>query len=201
MTPMLDQPQRPLLSQADNSMEAELSVGFRLFTERYTSRVTLERPSLVRAEAFNTQLFESLVTEWRFQPGPQPVTTWVDFRVEFSFKSALYAQAAGMFLDEVGHRMVNAFEEQCAREYGHHPQIHRPQAHATATVQQPRTGVQPCDAASSQSQAEATASPTEAVEAPGRRRAALSISSKLSVTRPTRTKPPPPLPHTGRGLW
>jgi ribosome-associated toxin RatA of RatAB toxin-antitoxin module len=217
--------------QPDKSMEAELAVGFRLFRERYTSKVTLQRPELVRAEAVNTQLFETLITEWRLQPGPQPATTWVDFQVEFAFKSALYAHAAGMFLDEVGRRMVTAFEEQCRREYGIQPQIPQPPSACSTTdhplrppespnpepsvavpdtsvnetgqgaqADAPGQGVQ-ADAPGQGVQADAPGQGVQA-DAPARRQSpSMGISSKLSVTRPARTKPPPPLPDTGRGLW
>lgn len=113
-----DVPFRSIVSQGDEYLEAELGVGFRLFTERYVSRVTLSRPEHVRAEAANTQLFSSLVNEWRFLPGPEPGTTWLEFRVDFAFKSALYAQASAMFLDEVARRMVSAFEARCDELYG-----------------------------------------------------------------------------------
>lgn len=109
---------RPWVSQSDSYMEAELAVGFKMFTERYLSKVTMQRPKHVRAVAANTQLFRSLVNEWRFRPGPEPGTTWLEFRVDFAFKSALYAQASALFQDEVARRMVSAFEHRCDALYG-----------------------------------------------------------------------------------
>ncbi|KAA0150657.1 hypothetical protein FNF29_03134 [Cafeteria roenbergensis] len=103
---------------SDTYMEAELAVGFRMFTERYLSKVTMQHPAHVRAVAANTQLFRSLVNEWRFRPGPEPGTTWLEFRVDFAFKSALYAQASALFQDEVARRMVSAFEHRCDELYG-----------------------------------------------------------------------------------
>lgn len=91
-------------------MEAELAVGFQMFVERYVSVVTLEPGRRVEAVARDTQLFSTLVNEWRLEPGPQPGTCWLDFRVDFSFRSPLYTGAADMFFDEVVRRMVAAFE-------------------------------------------------------------------------------------------
>lgn len=144
-------------------LEAELSVGFQVFTEAYTSRVYLNPgkgvrvssnyphpdsarvleagfPSLRLTQALstNTQLFERLETSWSFEPAHEvtPVveplprravssfkshaatasgasSCWVSFRVEFAFRSAIYAQASQLFLDEVAGAMMSAFENRC----------------------------------------------------------------------------------------
>jgi coenzyme Q-binding protein COQ10 len=53
--------------------EAELEIGFKVFNERYTSRVTLERPRKVTAEDKSNEedgggaLFEKMKTVWRFR--------------------------------------------------------------------------------------------------------------------------------------
>lgn len=102
-----------LLSQP-RYMEAELSVGFQLFSERYLSRVTLEPGTRVIARARDTQLFSHLTNEWHFSPGPTTASTWLTFSVDFQFRSVLYSQAASVFFDEVVAKMVGAFEKRCA---------------------------------------------------------------------------------------
>ena len=53
--------------------EAELEIGFKVFNERYTSRVTLDRPRKVTAEDKSNEedgggaLFEKMKTVWRFR--------------------------------------------------------------------------------------------------------------------------------------
>jgi ribosome-associated toxin RatA of RatAB toxin-antitoxin module len=94
-------------------LEAELAVGFRLFSERYTSVVTLVPQRSVRAVASGTMLFSHLVNVWEFEPGAAPGTTWLTFRVEFQFKSQLYSAVSQMFFNEVVKNMVRAFEERC----------------------------------------------------------------------------------------
>lgn len=69
---------------------------------------------LGQARAVDTQLFEFLDNSWVLTAGPQPDTCWVDFRVDFAFRSALYAQASSVFFDEVVRRMVAAFDNRCA---------------------------------------------------------------------------------------
>jgi coenzyme Q-binding protein COQ10 len=99
-------------------VEAELAVGFQLFSERYVSRVTLDPQRSVTAVASGTLLFSHLVNVWRFEPGPDPHTTWLDFGVEFQFRSHLYATASSLFFDEVVLQMVNAFEKRCKDTQG-----------------------------------------------------------------------------------
>ena len=95
-------------------MEAQLAVGFQLFSERYTSEVTLEPQTKIIVHAKQTQLFHYLTNEWSFQPGPHPYQdTWLSFKVDFQFRSLLYAQASHLFFDEVVSKMVAAFERRC----------------------------------------------------------------------------------------
>ncbi|KAI0299106.1 dehydrase and lipid transport-domain-containing protein [Multifurca ochricompacta] len=57
-------------------MEAELTVAFLAFTERYTSRVTCIPFESVRAVAVSsTPLFKTLETTWKFQPVSLPSTS------------------------------------------------------------------------------------------------------------------------------
>ena len=81
------------------------------------------KSTYMQAVSTNTQLFERLETTWAFTPGPapgevsglnqHPQTTWVAFKIEFSFRSALYAQTSQLFLDEVASAMLGAFEKRC----------------------------------------------------------------------------------------
>lgn len=103
---------------AVQDVEAELAVGFQLFSERYVSRVTLDPQRSVTAVASGTILFSHLVNVWRFEPGPDPHTTWLDFGVEFQFRSHLYATASSLFFEEVVMQMVNAFEKRCKDTQG-----------------------------------------------------------------------------------
>lgn len=107
-----------LRRESPESLEAELEVGFQAFVERYTSKVTLRSPSLVRSRAERSALFQHLYFEWELRPGPTPGTTWVAFEVDFAFRSRLYHQLAGVFLEEVVQRMMGAFEARCTEIYG-----------------------------------------------------------------------------------
>ncbi|KAI8580177.1 hypothetical protein K450DRAFT_238520, partial [Umbelopsis ramanniana AG] len=110
-------------------MEAELGVGFNLFNEKYMSKVTCDKPTLVKAESADATMFKELVTTWRFtpnlnRPGIDNVSAshhpscWVDFSIAFEFASPLHAHASSVFFDKVSTMMMSAFIERCEKVYG-----------------------------------------------------------------------------------
>ncbi|GBF98072.1 hypothetical protein Rsub_10300 [Raphidocelis subcapitata] len=99
-------------------LEAELEVGFQVFVERYTSKVTLQAPNKVHSSVSDSRLFDHLESTWLLRPGPQPGTTWLVFKVDFAFRSALYRHVADLFFSEVVKRMIGAFEGRCREVYG-----------------------------------------------------------------------------------
>ncbi|CAM9534039.1 unnamed protein product, partial [Choristocarpus tenellus] len=99
-------------------MEAELEVGFKLFTEKYISRVKLDKPRKVSVHALQSRLFKSLDSTWCFLPGQRPDTTIIDFTVVFEVKSPIAARAMDAFFEEVAQQQVKAFERRCHYLYG-----------------------------------------------------------------------------------
>ena len=67
---------------------------------RYTSQVHLEQPTKVVSHVYDSTLFDHLDSTWRFAPGPLPGSCWLDFGVDFAFKSPLYRHIALVFFDE-----------------------------------------------------------------------------------------------------
>jgi ribosome-associated toxin RatA of RatAB toxin-antitoxin module len=53
-----------------NQMEAELTIGFRIFTEKYTSRIDYERPKTIRIKSVQSSVFGHLISTWNFKPNP-----------------------------------------------------------------------------------------------------------------------------------
>jgi hypothetical protein len=80
--------------------------------------VTLEPPHRVHSSVTDSRLFDHLESTWELRPGPRPNTTWLTFKVDFAFSSALYRQVADLFFSEVVKRMMGAFEGRCAQLYG-----------------------------------------------------------------------------------
>lgn len=99
-------------------MEAEVEVGFQMFLERYISKIHMDFPSRVVTRTDDSNLFSHLHSCWKLHPGPTPASVWVDFEVDFAFKSALYSHVATIFLEEVVKKMMGAFEKRCRDVYG-----------------------------------------------------------------------------------
>lgn len=97
----------------DQQLIAELAVGFRFLSERYSSVITLDPYSSVSADVPNSSLFEYLVTDWAFERATDPQYTNLSFSVEFAFRNPLYQRVTDLFFDEVVKQMVGAFETRC----------------------------------------------------------------------------------------
>ena len=113
--------------------EAELEIGFKVFNERYTSRVTLDRPRKVTAEDKSNEedgggaLFEKMKTVWRFREleeeeeedvndvenRKKKISTVVDFEIAFKVKSSAHAAALSVFFEDVANTQIQAFEKRC----------------------------------------------------------------------------------------
>ena len=103
-------------SDSETEMIADLIVGFNAFKERFTSRVTKERPHHICVDYIEGPL-KYLKNEWRFDAAPGGGTD-VYFSVDFAFKSRLFESLAGAIFDRALRRMTGAFEQRAAALYG-----------------------------------------------------------------------------------
>jgi coenzyme Q-binding protein COQ10 len=103
-------------SRNDREMVADLVIGFKMFRERFTSRVALDRPHHIHVDYVSGPL-KFLHNDWKFLSNPDGTTT-VEFRVDFQFKSRMFEAVVGALFTEAVHRMVSAFEKRAAAIYG-----------------------------------------------------------------------------------
>ena len=103
-------------SSSETETVADLVVGFNAFKERFTSRVSKQRPSRILVDYIEGPL-KYLKNEWRFEPAADGGTE-VHFSVDFAFKSRLFESLAGAMYDRALRRMTGAFEERAAALYG-----------------------------------------------------------------------------------
>jgi len=103
-------------SSSDIETVADLVVGFSAFKERFTSRVTKQRPGQITVDYLEGPL-KYLKNEWRFEAAADGGTE-VYFSVDFAFKSRVFETLAGAMFDRALRRMTGAFEQRAAELYG-----------------------------------------------------------------------------------
>ncbi|MDJ0942112.1 MAG: type II toxin-antitoxin system RatA family toxin [Kiloniellales bacterium] len=92
----------------DNVIHADLIIGFKMFREGFTSRVTLDRPASRIDVAYTRGPFRYLNNHWIFDSHPEGCL--IDFYVDFEFRSRLLRRAMAPLFNEAVGRMVAAFE-------------------------------------------------------------------------------------------
>jgi len=102
---------------ASEILEADLVISFKLFRERFGSRVTL-RPEMREIDvAYLDGPFRYLDNHWRFADLPEGGCE-VDFHVDFEFRSRTLQAVIGVVFNEAVRRMVRAFEDRAQVLYG-----------------------------------------------------------------------------------
>lgn len=105
-------------SQSDTLLIADLVIGFKGVTERFTSRVTLDREAMLIKTAYEDGPFKYLDNSWKFIDNPDSVGCTVEFHVDFEFRSKLLQAMIGLVFTEAVRRMVSAFESRAKDLYG-----------------------------------------------------------------------------------
>lgn len=104
---------RVLSREKDGTREivmAQMEVGYKGFSERYTSRVILD-PEARAIDVSQTEgPFRILENNWRFVPlGPKGRKCEVHFRIAFAFRNMLLGMVAGKAFERVQASMARAF--------------------------------------------------------------------------------------------
>ncbi|GBR10843.1 type II toxin-antitoxin system RatA family toxin [Acetobacter oeni] len=102
-------------SKTSQELVADLTVGFGPFRETFTSRVTLDRPRVIRV-TYEKGPFRYLNNVWTFTADPKGCL--VDFFVDFEFRSRLLQAAIGVVFNEAVRLMVSAFIKRAREIYG-----------------------------------------------------------------------------------
>ncbi|MFO1067250.1 MAG: type II toxin-antitoxin system RatA family toxin [Geminicoccaceae bacterium] len=95
---------------------ADLVIAFKMFRERFSSKVTLQPESGVDVEYIEGP-FRYLNNHWRFLPDGEGGCI-VDFYVDFEFRSKILQNLIGLLFNEAVSRMVAAFETRAKELYG-----------------------------------------------------------------------------------
>lgn len=109
---------RPLPERGEGAevMEADLVISFKVFREKFGSRVVL-LPEARRIETdYLDGPFKYLHSFWQIEP--EGAGCRVRFEVDFEFRNALLQRVIGLVFDEAMRRVVGAFETRARQLYG-----------------------------------------------------------------------------------
>jgi coenzyme Q-binding protein COQ10 len=98
-----------------NLVVADLIIGFKVFRERFTSRVALDPPGKIDV-TYAEGPFRYLDNHWTFERAPEGCR--IGFFVDFEFKSRLMQKVIEVLFSEAVRRMVGAFEKRAYDLYG-----------------------------------------------------------------------------------
>lgn len=111
-----------ILSQNDNIIVAELVIGFKNFTEKYTSKITVKPPDIdnqfasIRVDLLEGP-FKHLHNYWEFKSVKEDKTT-IYFEIDFMFRSKILDSLISMMFEKALTKMSDAFEQRAREIYG-----------------------------------------------------------------------------------
>jgi coenzyme Q-binding protein COQ10 len=95
---------------------ADMTVAYKLISETFTSRVTLDRPRLQILVEYLDGPFSRLENRWTFRPAEEG-NCEVEFFISYEFKSRMLAMLMGSMFDLAFRRFAAAFEQRADLVY------------------------------------------------------------------------------------
>jgi coenzyme Q-binding protein COQ10 len=112
--------QRQARSNGVEVVLAEMEVGYRAIKERFTSRVTLDRPGMKILVEYVDGPFSHMENIWAFHEEPdqpQP-SSRIEFFISYQFRSRMLGALMGSVFDAAFRKFAAAFEAQADAVYG-----------------------------------------------------------------------------------
>lgn len=104
-------------------IEAQMVVGFKGVTERYTSRITHtslqsdNAPATIHVELVEGP-FSTLMNHWEFIPDASGNGSTIEFQIKFEFSSKTLEKLIGLFFQRAVEKLVGAFSDRADALYG-----------------------------------------------------------------------------------
>ena len=99
-----------------DSSNSDMIIGFKMFREKFTTRVTARRPDRIDV-SYSEGPFKYLNNHWTFEPHGDGHCL-IDFYVDFEFHSRILQKTIGAVFNEAVQRMISAFEKRADALYG-----------------------------------------------------------------------------------
>lgn len=97
---------------------ADMEVGYKAIREKFTSRVTMDRPNLKILVEYVDGPFQHLENRWKFEIDPTREGSRVDFFITYEFRSRTLGALMGSMFDAAFHKFAEAFEKRADVVYG-----------------------------------------------------------------------------------
>lgn len=98
-------------------LEADLVISFKVFRERFGSRVTLFPAARKIETEYLDGPFRHMRSTWAFREMPDGGSE-VEFFVDFEFRNAILQGIIGLVFNDAMQRVVRAFERRAKQLYG-----------------------------------------------------------------------------------
>jgi coenzyme Q-binding protein COQ10 len=96
---------------------ADMKVAYKIISETFTSRVTLDRANLKILVEYLNGPFKRMQNRWTFYPVEER-TCDVEFFIDYEFRSRTFAALMGAMFDAAFRRFAIAFEQRADKIYG-----------------------------------------------------------------------------------
>lgn len=100
-----------------NVIVAVMTVAYKVISQTFTSRVTLDKPNLQILVEYLDGPFSRLQNRWTFKPTGETACE-VDFFIDYEFKSRTLAMLMGAMFDTAFRKFAVAFEQRADAVYG-----------------------------------------------------------------------------------
>ena len=96
---------------------ADMTVAYKVVKERFTSRVTLDRPNLQILVEYLDGPFSRMQNRWNFNPADEHGCE-IEFFIDYEFRSRTLGVLMGTMFDAAFRRFAAAFEKRADQIYG-----------------------------------------------------------------------------------
>ena len=97
---------------------ADMTVGYKVIRERFTSRVVLDKPRLKVVVEYIDGPFSRLENTWTFTDEADGEGSRVRFDIDYEFRSRTLGALMGSMFDAAFRKFARAFEERANTVYG-----------------------------------------------------------------------------------
>lgn len=106
-----------VVERGEGTLFADMVVAYKVFRERFRSRVTLDHDAGRITAEYVDGPFRTLRNEWSFRDRPEGGST-IDFLIDFEFRNFILQATAQTVFDKAFAKMADAFIARATAVYG-----------------------------------------------------------------------------------